>query len=187
MLGALLLLALLALMYLCFRRVRRRENRSRQTSVNSLGSASPMMAQRGGGALGVTTGAASGSDGAVARGDGAISPTSPQDTVSSRQQHQYTAISPASANNPFAGSTTGGAANPPSLSGADAASISAAYRAALSHPNFEGTPPEGSTPEEEAGRGKRGEEVMQRELEAEGMVVRGVKGGTGGDVRDGDA
>lgn len=71
------------------------------------------------------------------------------------------------------------------MTGADAASISAAYRSALSHPNFEEASPEGSTPEDEGAGGKAGAEVLQRELEAEGMVVRGVKGGTGGDVRDG--
>jgi len=71
------------------------------------------------------------------------------------------------------------------LTGADAASISAAYRSALSHPNFEEATPEGSTPEDEGAGGNAGAEMLQRELKAEGMVVRGVKGGRGGDVRDG--
>lgn len=148
------------------------------------------MGQRGG-ALGVTTAGvagagASGSDHAAANREGAISPVSPQDTVSSHQHQQFSQFSsPASpGSNPFASSA--GAGNTPSLTGADAASISAAYRSALAHPNFEGTPPEGSTPEEEGGRGGKGEEVLQRELQAEGMVVRGVKGGTG-TVRDGDS
>ncbi|KAL7410464.1 hypothetical protein BDY24DRAFT_418005 [Mrakia frigida] len=186
-LGALLLLTLLGLIFIFLRRMRRR---NRQGSIGSLGSSSPMMSNRDG-ALGVTTGAAglgaaagSSSD----QPDRAVSPSSPQTTASSHQNPQYAQFAPSSPTNPFnstASQASGGGQNAPSLTGADAASISAAYRSALSHPNFEEASPEGSTPEDEGAGGKAGAEVLQRELEAEGMVVRGVKGGTGGDVRDG--
>lgn len=64
----------------------------------------------------------------------------------------------------------------PSLSGADAASITAAYRAALSSPNFGADLHEGFTPpDEEDMRGA--EEIMQRELGREGTQLRGVPGG----------
>lgn len=72
--------------------------------------------------------------------------------------------------------------NAPSLSGADAASISAAYRAALSQPNFDQSP-EGNTPEDEDVR-DGGQEVLRRELERQGVKVQGVKGGVGRSVFD---
>jgi hypothetical protein len=76
--------------------------------------------------------------------------------------------------------------NAPSLSGQDAASISAAYRAALSEPNFdEPSPEDGNTPDETEGVGRGGgDEVLRRELERQGVKVQGVKGGMGRSVND---
>lgn len=91
----------------------------------------------------------------------------------------------ANSNGPLTNPMAGGSIRPhPSfatspLSESDAASISAAYRSALAHPEFErlGEGEGESPPTEDEGEG--GGERMRRELEREGIGLRGVPGGKG--------
>ncbi|KAG6914688.1 hypothetical protein DXG01_015933 [Tephrocybe rancida] len=168
-LGFLAIAATCVLVFLIMRRMRRRQE-FESSNRNSMGSASPMMANAGGPSSPLLGAGALGGTGSIAGHDAARDGASMHDGASTM-------------------SRAGSAGNEAPFSGEDAAIMADAFRKMLRKPDFaarraeEGESPDG--PDAEEGRGS----ILGRELAEEGRDIRSVRSERGVKVEtlsDGD-
>ncbi|RDB24350.1 hypothetical protein Hypma_008423 [Hypsizygus marmoreus] len=160
-LGFLAIAATCVLAFLIIRRVRRRRQDELDSNRNSMGSASPMMANAGAPSSPLLAGG-------VLAGAGSVHNPEPPSVLHDMHDGASTISRTGSA-------AAGGAGDSGPFSGADAAIMADAFRKMLRKPDFAGGPVEedATGTEDENGKGKH--VMINRELAEEGRDIRSVR------------